>query len=650
MRTRSLLAPIALVAACSARRPAPATPARTGALTRLRFNQLAMRLDLPLFWASDRNNNGAPDPDEVRALRFYSTYEAWARDGRFTPAFDAARARIGAEADAPAAPDERQRLVRAELDHAAPTLVETDLEALPPVHRDFARRMLSVAERVDALYALQSGMRALSPRAADVDAASRALFRRNWGPRCMGAQTERAPACSALPGAPRAPVGVYPEGLQGAANFCRTLEARPDASALLSPFTVVRDDGGALRAVPYTEAWAEPMGAIARELAAAADAMTDPDEAALVAYLRAAARSFETNDWVAADEAWSRMSARNSRWYLRVAPDETYWEPCSQKAGFHLTLARINRASLQWQARLTPLQADMERALAALSNGSYTARAVSFHMPDFIDIAINAGDDRDAFGATVGQSLPNWGPVVAEGRGRTVAMSNLYTDADSLARQRAKAASVLSASALGELSDDASVSLLSTILHEATHNLGPSHEYRFEGRTADEAFGGSMASMLEELKAQSGALYFVGWLRARNVLDDAAARRVYVDSIAWAFGHIAAGMYTPGGQRKAYSQLAAVQVGFLMDEGALTWSPDALAADGAHHGSFSIDFNRLPEACEHLMERVVRLKAANDRAAAEAMAARYVDGDRVPRGAITERYLAWPQAAFVYAL
>ena len=46
-----------------------------------------------------------------------------------------------------------------------------------------------------------------------------------------------------------------------------------------------------------------------------------------------------------ADEAWAKMTVDNSKWYVRVAPDETYWEPCAQKAGFHLTFARINQGS-----------------------------------------------------------------------------------------------------------------------------------------------------------------------------------------------------------------------------------------------------------------------------------------------------------------
>jgi hypothetical protein len=478
------------------------------------------------------------------------------------------------------------------------------------------------------------------------------VFRRNWGPECASSVTESDPACSAIEGAPHQPVDAYPAELQADEGFCATLEARPDASTLLTPFTVVRAEADdTLIAVPYNVAYESYMRPIAEELRAAATAMTDPAETALVAYLQAAATSFETNDWVPADEAWSRMSVRNSRWYVRVAPDETYWEPCSTHAGFHLTFARIDQGSLVWQDRLAPLRSEMEASLAALVPGEYTARDVSFQLPDFIEIVVNAGDDRDAFGATIGQSLPNWGPVTDEGRGRTVAMSNLYTDPDSLARRRAQAMSLLSASAMTDYTDDATPGLLSTILHEATHNLGPSHEYRTaQGQTDNEAFGGGLASMLEELKAQSGGLFFIHWLTERGVLTAQQERETYVDSIVWAFGHISRGMYTPTGQRKPYSQLAAIQIGMLLDEGALAWDPEATAADGTSRGAFTIDFARLPEAVNHLMQRVMHIKATGDRAAAEALATQYVDGTRVPHATIVERYRSFPQVAFVYSV
>jgi len=622
-----------------------------GGIARARFNQLALRLDLPLFWSADTNNNGAPDPDEVRSLLFYSTSPVWVEGGAFTPAFHDARRAIEREAASPAPIDERHALVLAELDHTAPTLVESDLSTLTAPHQEFARHMLVVAHLIDRLYAQQVGMTTLQSRANTQDPASRSLFRRNWGPSCEGSTTEREERCSAIDGAPHQPVDVYPAALQtGDDAFCAQLEARPEATTLLTPFTVVRaaETGDGLVAVPYAVAYATLMRPIAAELRAAADAMTDPAETALVTYLRAAAASFESNDWVPADEAWSRMSVRNSAWYVRVGPDETYWEPCAQKAGFHLTLARINNGSLVWQDRLSPLRTDMENALAALVPGAYTARDVRFQLPDFIDITVNAGDDRDAFGATIGQSLPNWGPVSDDGRGRTVAMSNLYTDADSAARGRAQASSLLTS--MEGYTDDQTPGLLSTILHEASHNLGPSHDYRANGQTDQESFGGQLASMLEELKAQSGGLFFIDFLRTRGVLSEEQARAVYVDSIVWTFGHVSRGMYTPGGQRKAYSQLAAIQLGVLLDEGAIRWDPAAMAADGTHRGAFTIDFARLPAAITALMTRVMRIKATGDRAAAEALAAQYVDGPRVPQQIIVDRYTSFPQVGFVYTV
>jgi hypothetical protein len=109
-------------------------------------------------------------------------------------------------------------------------------------------------------------------------------------------------------------------------------------------------------------------------------------------------------------------------------------------------------------------------------------------------------------------------------------------------------------------------------------------------------------------------------------------------------------MYTPTGQRKAYSQLAAVQVGFLIDQGAITWDASAPAVDGTHTGSFAIDFARLPAAVRELMTAVMAIKATGDRAAAEALAARYVEGSTVPHPSIVERYQGFPQASFVYSV
>ncbi len=633
--------------------PTPAA-AKYDALPRPRFNQLALRANLPLYWASDANDNHAVDADEIRELLFYPTNPRFRDAGKLTQTFDTAYASLIAlehETAEGLSPQEaaRHALVVDDLDQGMPTLVETNLTALPEPEKAAVRHLLAATHLVDRLYAKQTGAEALASRLPADDPASQSLFRRNWGPKCLGPRTEKNPVCSAIPGAPKPKVDAYPESLQDDSKFCQALEARKDAKTLLAPFVVVRKKGADLVAVPYSQAYADLATQVATELDAAAAALGG-NEPALHTYLVAAAKAFRDNDWEGADEAWSRMNAQNSRFYLRIGPDETYWDPCSQKGGFHVSFAIINTQSLAWQKKLTPLQQDMENSVAELIGKFYKPQKVSFKLPDFIDIVWNAGDDRTAFGATIGQSLPNWGKVANENRGRTVAMSNLYTDADSMRVRREQASSLLSPDAAKLLRDDATPSLLATILHEATHNLGPSHEYAFAGKTDNLAFGGQLASMLEELKAQTGALYFLDFLANRGVIDGDLQRQSYLDSVVWSFGHISRGMWTEDHQRKPYSQLAAIQLGFLMEEGAIHWDEKARAANGKDVGAFRFDFEKLPVACEKLMQTVARIKARNDKAGALALAKKYVDGNAELHRAITQRMLRFPKNTFVYSV
>jgi hypothetical protein len=631
--------------------PAPVAK-RHDAVPRADFNRWAVRLNLPIYWIADKNKDGSLDPDETASLLFYPMAGHWVASGSFTPDFDAAyEAIVAAVKAADRKLDERQQLVEQDLDQGRATLVRSDLRGLTPDEKTFVDHMLAASRAVDALYDLAAGNTAVASRVPTDDVASQSLFRRNRGPRCVGPATEKNPACSAIPGAPKPIVDIYPAELQKDPKFCAMLEKRKDAAQLLGPFTVVREQAGKLVAVPYHEAYKPQMTAVATELRAARDAIAkDPGEAALAAYLDAAAKAFETNEWEPADEAWAKMNAENSKWYVRVGPDETYWEPCAQKAGFHLTFARINKESLEWQKKLVPVQQEMEKAIAAHAGPPYKERQVSFHLPDFIDVVTNAGDDRGPLGATIGQSLPNWGKVADESRGRTVAMSNLYTDPDSMEARHQQAASMLDAETMKLYVDAPQPGLLSTILHEASHNLGPSHDYRASGKTDEEAFGGQLSAMMEELKAQTGGLFLVEFLRQKGIISDELARQVYVDCVVWAFGHISQGMYTAAGDRKAYSQLAAVQMGILIDEGALVWDENATAANGKDKGAFRLAFDKVVPAIDHMMSKVAQIKAKNDRKGAEALAARYVDGDVVPQKLIAERFLRFPKASFVFAV
>jgi hypothetical protein len=660
-------------AACSRETTPAATPtaaaqgaAAYGAVPRLEFNRQAVVRDLPLFWVSDADADGTLDPEELAVT--WGPGEAnlgrYVKDGSFTPEFAAAYALVAqpVSLDGLAADEKaRRQAVQDELGQGRPTLVRTTLTN--PRDAQLAGHLGTAARIIERLHARQKGVDGLAARVPAGDTASSALFFRNQGPFCEAPKTENDPNCSALAPRPKNISGMYPAAIQADAGFCTVLEKRADADALFDQFSIVIDKAGGratgnpatdeLVAVPYHVAWADDMKAVSNELRAAAALLAgDPSEAAFKAYLEAAAQAFLDDSWFKADVAWKAMTATNSKWYLRAAPDEVYAEPCSRKANFALTFARINQESLEWQRRLEPVKDDMEAALASLAGPPYKARQVGFALPDFIDIVLNAGDSRSALGATIGQSLPNWGPV-AESGGRTVAMTNLYTDPDSEAAMMEQTRSIMCKATADRVDPAPRFMTMSTVLHEAAHNLGPAHEYRVDGKTDGQVFGGPLASTLEELKAQTAALYFSDWLAARGVLSKEDAQNSHLRDVLWAFGHIAAGMVDAQGRPKPYSQLAAIQMGFLNQRGVLVWNAGEKAANGTDIGCFDVDLAKWPAAVDDLARLSFGIKSRGDRALAEKTRDEFVGGGTKwadLRGVIAQRWQRAPRASFVYAI
>ena len=672
------LLPIALAlafTACAHSPPEPVAPAtqvrkvvKLDSLTgvaRMDFNRRAAELSLPLFWRTDANQDGALNVFELGVLWGVGegTRALWIDDqGAFTDKMTKAHQAIGASSAAVVAG--RDKLVLEELAQGRPTLVETDLSKASTEDKAMVAAILQAAQGIESIYAKQNGVFSLADQIPAQDTASRALFHRNQGPFCEAPKTQQDPECSALVSKPKKISGLYPANLQNGTDtkFCAVLEKRKDADKLLHQFVVVRakeggkSEGNAatdeLVAVPYHEAFKADAEIVSALLHKAAAAVVDVKEAPLKAYLLAAAQAFLDDTWETSDEAWAAMNASNSKWYLRIGPDETYFEPCSRKAGFHVSFARINQDSLEWQNKLEPVKAELEKALAALAGPPYQARDVQFHLPDFIDIVINAGDSRDARGATIGQSLPNWGPV-ADGRGRTVAMTNLYTDKDSELAWTEGVSSLFCQETMDKTTFDAKLAIMSTVLHEAAHNLGPAHEYKVKGKTDDQIFGGARASMLEELKAQTAALYLSEWLVDKGIVDAKSAQGAHLRDVTWAFGHIAQGMYTPEGKPQAYSQLASIQMGTLFKNGALAWNAAALAANGKDKGCFRVDLAKWNGVVDELAKVVMGVKGRGDKALADQLVADFVDdtGDWSKlRETIRERWLRLPKASFVYAV
>ncbi len=669
------LAPLLAVVACESNPPEPkvappqptvtmppatitATP-KLDRVTREEFNRLAAELALPLFWTEDTNKDGVLDPGELTVYWGLDRGAATADfvgGGTFTPKLREAYERIAKQKTVSDA-DPRRAAVKKELAQGRVTLVATDFSSVPPEERKFVQAIVKASELIEALYAKQQGVTELAAKVPADDPASKTLFFRGQGPKCEAPLTQNDPSCGALVAAdmPKTKLsGMYPADLLAAnAKFCEELQKNKDKK-LLDPFTVVVKDasGKGLASKPFHEFWPAETKAIATELEGAAQAL-GAREPALKEYLLAAAKAFGDDNWWPADEAWAKMDAKNSKYYLRIAPDEVYDEPCSTKALYHVSFGLINQGSLKWQQRLDPLKTEMEGALAAMAGKPYTARKVTFKLPDFADIALNAGDSRKASGATIGQSLPNFGPVANGGRGRTVAMTNFYTDPDSIATAKEQGASLFCKDAMANWTSSQEPQLMSTVLHEAAHNLGPAHQYKVNGKIDREAFGGPLASTLEELKAQTAALFFTEWLVEKKQITREEADRAHVRDMFWAFGHISRGMYGENNHPKNYSQLAAIQLGSLIKVGAVTWKADETAANGKDKGCFSLDLAKMPGAIKSLMTEVAQIKGRGDKAKAETLIKEHVGapGEKRPtHEVITERITRAPKASFVYSL
>ncbi len=185
------------------------------------------------------------------------------------------------------------------------------------------------------------------------------------------------------------------------------------------------------------------------------------------------------------------------------------------------------------------------------------------------------------------------------------------------------------------------------ILHEAAHNLGPHTDFKVEGKGPAEIFGGRLDGVLEELKAQTAALWYIELLRRRGVVTDDFARQVYAHEIVWAFGHIALGMFSDGDNPKPYSQLAAVQIGTFLRDGAM-----GVAKTGGRE-LFTVDFDKLPASVERLMRAVGRVKAEGDAAAGQALVDDFVkgEGSRLVRmEEVQSRLRRFPKSSYSYTV
>lgn len=511
------------------------------------------------------------------------------------------------------APDQQKKRaanVKAELSRYEHRVLAYDASSLPPREKDFLRKMLVAATLVGEINMLQIDPRDLEYM-ADVQKSGseddKMLFHRNQGPWCLESED---PLCNALASLPPKKIGwaFWPDGMNE--SLLSEMERQLNGNDLMSPFTYVVKEGDRYVAVPFIRS-SVISGRMKRLAEVLLEAEKLTDEPTLKRFLRSRARAFETASAFPYDASDYDWIALKGPWEVTVGPYETYKEPMRKKAQFEMYIAREDpKVSAQLALYKKNLQEFEEHFADLIGNDVYKAKKLDPRIQiRAVELIKAAGDGRSPHGATVAYHLPNRGRSVEEGLYKKVMLLNHMRLFTPLMQKRAALA--LATDQTGLVDEWADI--MNTTFHEFAHGFGAREELAItvngERTTVSKALGSS-ETLMEELKADVASLWFIPYLTEKGLMQKSEINKRYATAVMHLFGLL---QYSLNG---TYPQMAAVEVGNLMEKGALIFDEKS--------GRFTIDFEKMPDAVNDLMKKIVTIQITGDRPGAVALRERYV--------------------------
>jgi len=490
--------------------------------------------------------------------------------------------------------------VAGRLARLAPVEIDVADELIGDELRPALQKLVEAAAVIDELYLAQvsEGNAALRARLAAEPAMADALayFDVMYGP------WDRLAEGEPFVGSERRPEGVtfYPRDLTREA-FQGYVEAHPaERDALTSYFTVIRREGDALRAVPYSEAYRDPLERAARLLEEAAAVSSDER---LARYLRLRAEAFRTNDYFDSDVAWLELG--DGPIEVVIGPYEVYEDQLmNMKASFEAFITiRDPEATAQLQT-VSSLAEQLELALPVaeghrnLERGSTRPIAVAYEL-------VTAGDARAGV-QTLAFNLPNDERVREEHGYKLVLLRNVLQAKYDLILVPI-AGRLVEPTLLAEMSFEAFLN--NTLMHEVAHGLGPGRIRRPDGTQTDvNRELRDLYSTIEEAKADIVGLFCSQWMIQNGHLDRAMERPLYATFLGGFFRSVRFGA------TEAHGQANVIQFNYLLERGAIRT---------AGEGRYAIDYGRIREGVSDLARELLAIEGDGDYARARAFVDRY---------------------------
>ncbi len=391
--------------------------------------------------------------------------------------------------------------------------------------------------------------------------------------------------------------GFYP------ANLTRNqveqyVKEHPDQkAAIYDQFTIVRWQHETLEAVPYRiafRAFLEPAAKALREAAQLSD------DAAFAKFLGLRADALLSDNYFPSDLAW--LELKNPKFDIIFAPYETYTDGLLGVKGSYGAAVMVRNESesrkLELFQKYVP---EIQDALPLAAEDRPSKHGLETPM-EVMDTPFRAGDLTHGYQA-VADNLPN-DPRVHEQKGSKKLFFKNFMDA------RVNYVVLPVARKLMEPEQAAKVSgegyLLTTIMHEICHGLGPA----FARMSSDKSAGkvdireaiGPRFSGLEEAKADVTGMFALKWLVDHDALPKERLEEFYASYVGGIFRTVRFGT------AEAHGQAEMMEFNYLSERGVIRRNAS---------GRYAIDYEKMPSALADLARELLEIEAAGDRSRAE---------------------------------
>jgi hypothetical protein len=435
-----------------------------------------------------------------------------------------------------------------------------DTSGLAPTEIKALAHVVNAAKVIDAIFARQAWQEnpAFAPRVAALTGPNAQAAKDYY--RIMVGPWDRLKAFEPFLGtAPHPPgAGFYPEDMTRK-EFETFIAAHPSQrTAFTSPTTVIRRDGGALIAVPYSKEYGDLLDRAAAELRAAAAVTTNES---LRKFLTLRAEALASDDYYPSDLAWMDL---DSPIEVVIGPYETYEDGLfGYKAAFEAFVCISQRLDSERLAKYKQQLPYLESRLPIPDEYKNTKRGTDSPIR-VVDELLTAGDARCGV-QTLAFNLPN-DERVREAKGsKKVLLKNMM---------RAKYDGILAPIAVRTLPKDEAANVTfdsyfhHVLFHELSHGLGPGR-ITVNGRKTEVRLElKELYPAIEEAKADVLGVYNLAVLTNRGVVPVSV-----VQALPWTY---VAGLFRAArfGTTEAHGLGVVIQANYLLAKGAIEVTPE----------------------------------------------------------------------------